>query len=406
MKLSRLIEGAGCTLVKGDPETEITSLVYDSRKAGKGSMFVAMTGLTSDGHKYIPNVIAAGAAAIVTEKDIEAPDGVAVIKVNNSREALAYISANYFNHPAQKLTTIGITGTKGKTTTSYMIRQILTESGFKCGLIGTIEIIIGDEHIHSLNTTPESYLVQEYFAKMVEAGMTHVVMEVSSQALKYHRVDDLTFDVGVFTNIEPDHIGAGEHTDFNDYMMSKAKLFSRCRLGIFNTDAEHLDGILAGHTCEVKSFGLLESKERAERTDIPDILAGTPDYAASKSELLTSPGALGVGFTLTASGRAKEAFEAKIKVNMPGSFSVHNALGAIAACKECGASNEAIAAALAKIRVNGRVELMPVRDDITVIIDYAHNAMGLESLLTTLRAYKPKRLVTVFGCGGNRSRVW
>lgn len=385
MLLKDILKDTEHTLVSEGEDIEIENVVYDSRKVTKGSLFIALTGANSDGHKFIGNAIDAGAIAVVVEHDVPILEGVTVIKVENSRKALASIAAAWFGYPAKKLTLIGITGTKGKTTTSYMTYGILKEAGIKCGLIGTIEVIIGDKHIHSLNTTPESYLVQEYFKEMVDAGITHVVMEVSSQALKYHRVEGINYDIGIFTNIEPDHIGAGEHTDFNDYMNAKAKLFKQCKVGIINADAEHLDGILPGHTCEVKTFGLAGKNN--------------PDYAASNTELTKAPGVLGVSFDLT-HGNENE----KINVDMPGAFSVHNALGAIAATRELGISYEAIKAALAKVRVNGRVEIMPVSPHFTVIIDYAHNAMGLESILTTLKAYHPKRLVTVFGCGGNRAR--
>lgn len=356
MKISELIKNTPCKLIQGNPDTEITSLVYDSRKATPGAMFVAMVGAESDAHKYIPDVIAKGASAIVVEMDrltVKVPDNVTVISAEDTRLALALLSANWFGHPADKLTTIGITGTKGKTTTSYMVKSILDAAGRKCGLIGTIEIIIGDEHIHSLNTTPESYLVQEYFSEMVKSGMTHVVMEVSSQALKYHRVAGINFDIGIFTNIEPDHIGAGEHTDFNDYMNAKSMLFAQCKLGIFNADAEHLDGILKGHTCSVKSFGLYDGSAREKRDDIPDELTGIPDYAASETRLIERSGSLGVCFHISTGRRADDS-EEDIDINMPGSFSVHNALGAIAACRECGVSYDAVKAALSKIRVNGR----------------------------------------------------
>ena len=248
MKIKELINEMEYEILAGSEETEITTLVYDSRKVEKGSVFVCISGSVRDAHEFIPDVAAKGAAAIVVEKDVTPIDGITYIKVEDSRLALACMSAAYFGHPAKKLKTIGITGTKGKTTTTYMVRSILESAGIKTGLIGTIESIVGSERIPSANTTPESYRVQELFAKMVDAGLDAVVMEVSSQALMLHRVSGFVFDIGVFTNLEPDHIGENEHKDFADYMHCKSLLFQQCRHGIFNGDSEHLQGILQGHT--------------------------------------------------------------------------------------------------------------------------------------------------------------
>lgn len=385
MKLINLLNEVQYVLLNGSLEREITSLVYDSRKAEKGSAFLCIKGASVDGHDYIDQVIEKGAEVIILEDERQLPPHITALKVKDTRLALALLSAAWFGYPAKKLTTIGVTGTKGKTTTTYMIKEILEKDGRKTGLIGTIETIIGDKHIPSLNTTPESYLVQEYFSKMVEAGCTHVVMEVSSQALMMKRVAGFIFDYGIFTNIEPDHIGPNEHKDFDDYLSSKALLFSQCRKGIFNLDADHLDDILKNATCEVFTFGLIKEK--------------AADYSASNVSLVKNLGALGVKATIH---EKEENFE--VTINMPGSFSIHNALGSIAVTKLIGVKNSSIKAALLSVRVNGRVELMPVSEKFTVIIDYAHNAMGLTNLLTTLKEYHPKRLITVFGCGGNRDR--
>ena len=389
MKLSMLLKDTDFTPLSGSADVEISSLVYDSRKAEKGSLFVCIKGAASDGHDYIDEVIKKGASAIVVEQIEKIPENVTVIQTADTRLALALLSSAWFDYPAKKLTVIGVTGTKGKTTTTYMIKKILEVYGKKTGLIGTIEVIIGDEHIHALNTTPESYLLQEYFAKMVESGCTHAVMEVSSQALMMKRTAGVVFDIGVFTNIEPDHIGPNEHSDFNDYLYCKSLLFKQCKTGLFNIDAEHLKEIMDGHTCKVLTFGLSGNNR--------------PDFAASSSSLFKEAGSLGVTSHISCkSETGTEEFE--VKINMPGMFSIHNALGAIAVSKVLGVSNEAIKEALSHIRVNGRVELMPVSERFTVIIDYAHNAMGLKSLLETLKKYEPERLICLFGCGGNRDR--
>ena len=227
MKIKELINEMEYEILAGSEETEITTLVYDSRKVEKGSVFVCISGSVRDAHEFIPDVAAKGAAAIVVEKDVTPIDGITYIKVEDSRLALACMSAAYFGHPAKKLKTIGITGTKGKTTTTYMVKSILENAGYKVGLIGTIEAIIGEESIPASNTTPESYLVQEYFRKMVDAGCDCVVMEVSSQGLMLHRTQGFVFDYGIFTNIEPDHIGPNEHKDFDDYLRCKSMLLQQ-----------------------------------------------------------------------------------------------------------------------------------------------------------------------------------
>lgn len=382
MKLSQLLERMEYEIVQGSADTEISTLVYDSRKVEKNSAFVCISGSVRDAHEFIPDVVKAGAAVVVVEKDVKVDEHVTVVKVENTRLALACMSAAYFGHPAEKLKTIGITGTKGKTTTTYMIKSILEASGIKTGLIGTIEIIIGDKHISAKNTTPESYAVQEYFHEMVEAGMQAVVMEVSSQGLMLHRVSGFTFDFGVFTNLEPDHIGENEHKDFADYMHCKSLLFQQCRQGILNADSEHLEGILKGHTCKVETFGYSEKA----------------DLRANDMKLVHKPGVLGVDYHISG------LLDMDVDINVPGRFSVYNSLTAIAICRHFGVEEEKMKEALRHVSVKGRIEIVPVSKRYTVMIDYAHNAMALESLLTTLKEYQPKRLVCLFGCGGNRAK--
>ena len=382
MLLKQLIEDMDYEVLAGRVDTEVTTLVYDSRKVEKGSVFVCISGSVRDAHDFIPDVVAKGAAAVIVEKDVELQEGVTYIKVANSRLALACMSAAYFDHPARKLKTIGITGTKGKTTITYMVKSILESAGIKTGLIGTIESIVGEKRIPSANTTPESYRVQELFHEMVEAGLDAVVMEVSSQALMLHRVSGFTFDIGVFTNLEPDHIGENEHKDFADYMHCKSLLFRQCKLGIFNGDSEHLEGILKGHTCEVETFGYGKNN----------------DLVADGVELKKDHGALGVRYHVSG------LMNFDVEVNVPGSFSVYNSLTAIAICHHFGVDVEKIKHALLHVSVKGRIEIVPVTKRYTIMIDYAHNAMALESLLTTLREYEPGRLVCLFGCGGNRAK--
>ncbi|MCD8300340.1 MAG: UDP-N-acetylmuramoyl-L-alanyl-D-glutamate--2,6-diaminopimelate ligase [Clostridiales bacterium] len=384
MKLSDLLERSEYKILQGSIDREMSTLVYDSRKIESGSVFVCISGAVSDGHAYAPQAVEKGAAAIVVEHSVDIPENadITIIQVRDSRLALAELSAAYFGYPAEQLTTIGITGTKGKTTATYMVKSILEHSGYPTGLIGTIEIIIGDEAIPAVNTTPESYVIQEAFRKMADAGLKCVVMEVSSQGLMLHRVGGFTFDYGIFTNLEPDHIGPNEHKDLDDYIRCKAMLFKQCRQGIFNADDEHLERILQGHTCEVETYGFSENA----------------DLRASDARLYDRGGSLGVAYHL--SGK----MDMDVEIDIPGKFSVYNSLTAIAICRHFGVPRKIIKESLSKIQVKGRVEILPVSSKFTLMIDYAHNAMSLESLLATLREYQPKRLVCLFGCGGNRSR--
>lgn len=382
MKIKQLLEDLQYEVLAGNVETDISTLVYDSRKVVEGSVFVCISGSVRDAHDFIPEVAKKGAAAVVVEKNVPLIEGLTYIRVEDTRLALACMSAAYFGHPARKLKTIGITGTKGKTTTTYMVKSILESAGIKTGLIGTIEAVIGDKRIPSANTTPESYRVQELFKEMVDAGLHAVVMEVSSQALMLHRVSGFTFDIGVFTNLEPDHIGENEHKDFADYMHCKSLLFKQCRHGIFNGDSEHLSGILEGHTCTVETFGC----------------GADNDLRAENIELKKEHGALGVRYHVSGE------MDFDVEVNVPGSFSVYNSLTAIAICYHFGIDVEKIKHALMHVSVKGRIEIVPVTKRYTLMIDYAHNAMALESLLTTLKEYEPGRLVCLFGCGGNRAK--
>lgn len=383
MRLTELLQNLEYICVQGSLDTEVRSVVFDSRKADKDSLFICIKGAVSDGHKYAEDVAAKGASVLVVQDHVAVPEHVTVIKVPDSRYAMACISAAWFGHPAEKLKVIGITGTKGKTTTTYLVKSILENAGHKVGLIGTIEAIIGDKVIPAANTTPESYVVQQYFAEMVEAGCDSVVMEVSSQGLMLHRTAGFLFDLGIFTNIEPDHIGPNEHKDFEDYMHCKGMLFKQCRVGIVNADDEHLEKVLEGHTCSLETFGFSEKA----------------DLRAKDLHLVTGKGTLGIAY------QAEGLMNFPVEIDLPGKFSVYNSLTAIAICRHFGVSVENIQKALKAAKVKGRIEMVKVSDDFTLMIDYAHNAMSLEILLTTLREYEPARLVCLFGCGGNRSKL-
>lgn len=383
MKLTRLLERLQYEVVQGTEDIEITELINDSRKVSEGSVFVCISGAVSDGHSYIDDVAKKGALAVIVEKAVEAPKQLTVIKVEDTRYALAFMSAAYFDYPADKLKVIGITGTKGKTTTTYMVKSILEGVGHKVGLIGTIEAIIGDRAVPANNTTPESYTIQSYFAQMVEAGCDSVVMEVSSQGLMLHRTAGIPFEIGIFTNLGEDHIGPNEHKDFEDYKHCKGLLFKQCKIGIANVDDRWFEDVFEGATCKIETFGL--SKKA--------------DLRAVDIRHISKPGYLGVKY------QVRGLMDFEVEIDIPGDFSVYNSLTAIAVCRHFHVPVEKIKEALKVAKVKGRIEMVKVSDEFTLMIDYAHNAMALKSLLHTLRDYKPGRIVSVFGCGGNRSKT-
>lgn len=383
MTLKTLLEGLEYQCLQGTTDIEIRDVANDSRKAGEGSLFLCIQGAVTDGHEYVPQVVQAGAKALVVQRPVEAPEDVTVVLVPDTRYAMALISAAYYGHPAEEMKIIGITGTKGKTTTTYMIKSILEGAGYKVGLMGTIEVIIGDKAIPAANTTPESCTIQKYLREMADAGCQIVVMEVSSQGLMLHRTAGIPFELGIFTNIEPDHIGPAEHSSFEDYLSCKSRLFRQCRVGILNWDDAHVRQILEGHTCQVESFGF--SQEAGLR--------------AENLRLVNRPGYLGIAYTVTGK------MHMEVEIDIPGKFSVYNSLAAIAVCRHFKVSEDNIKKALKGAKVRGRVEMVKVSEHFTLMIDYAHNAMALESLLTTLAEYRPHRLVCVFGCGGNRSKL-
>lgn len=384
MLLRELLEGMNCQVLSGNIDTEISDIIYDSRKIKPQAAFVCIQGTKNDSHRYIPQMVESGAAALIVEKEPEQQyEGVAVIKVNNGREALAKLSAAYFGHPAAKMVTIGVTGTKGKTTTTYMIKSILESAGKKVGVVGTIGAVIDGVAEPTANTTPESYVLQQYFHRMVDAGCQYMVMEVSSQGLKMHRVDGIEFDYGIFTNISPDHIGPDEHADFKEYLECKAMLFQRCKTGLFCADDEHVQEIMEKATCKCYTFGI----------------ENDADFKVDEVNYVSDKNFVGVEFEV------KGRYPVDVRVNIPGRFNVYNGLAAISLCSFLELSKETLCHALEHIVVDGRMEIVHASERVTVIVDYAHNAVSMESLLTTLRDYHPKRLVCIFGCGGNRSKL-
>ncbi len=377
MQLSALLEGIEILSCTADLQSEISGVSYDSRKVRPGELFVAVTGFAADGHAFIPMAEEKGAAAVLCER--EPGSGVPYIKVASSRHALAVVSANWFGRPAEKMTMIGVTGTNGKTTSTYLLKSVLEQTaGAKVGLIGTIQNMIGDTAIETERTTPESFELQQLFARMYEAGCTHVIMEVSSHALALSRVDTVRFQVGVFTNLTEDHLDF--HKTMDEYCRAKAMLFTRCQTGVVNLDDAYCEEITKDASCQLLSYGIRDARAplRAQNVELR---------------------ANGVSFDAVYAGRC-----ARAQLAIPGSFSVYNALGTIGAALALGLELADITRALAKSSgVKGRAEVVPTPGkDYTVLIDYSHTPDSLENILRTVRGFCAGRLIAVFGCGGDR----
>ena len=383
MQLSKLIENLSIIKFTGSLDIEISDIVYDSRKVTKNSVFVCLKGHNYDGHEYILDAIKNGASAVVSEKYIGINDATLIV-VENSRKFLAGISANFFEHPAKKMNIIGLTGTKGKTTTSFMIKSIFEKCGKKVGLIGTLGVVLSDRLIKTNNTTPESYEVQKYLKYMSDEGYSHCIIEASSIGLRDYRISGFTFDVGVFTNFSHDHIGDGEHKSIEEYLECKSILFKHSKCGIFNVDDNNFQSISKNSTCNVKTFGL----------------NNLGDYQAKKIELVNYKGNIGIKFSVFGKINLNEVY-----IPIPGKFNVYNALAAIAVCDTLNVPAERIIDGLKTVHVKGRVEPVNISEKFSLFIDYAHNALSMENVLKTLREYNPKRLVTLFGAGGNRPKI-
>lgn len=434
--LSELIKGLEVTHISSREDPVVTSVCYDTRKEiGPGCLFICIRGAKNDSHEFAGEAAKKGASVIIAEHGVDVPGECVVVVTPDTRRALALVSAAFFDHPARKLTTIALTGTKGKSTTSYMIRDILERSGRKCGVIGTIGVAYGDTKTAIGNSTPESYIIHECFAKMVEAGCDSVVMEVSSQGLMQNRVYGIDYDVAVFLNLEQDHIGEGEHTCFEEYLYCKSILFRSCKHAIFATGDRHLPDILEAAGIkegeyfrerfkqwdekfnitkkstltadDMEGFAVegganIEEAGLTNRSDFRDLFRKCTYARDLKFTKKKENGTLKLGIDFYVDLANKET--AQVSLNVPGRYNVANAAAAIAVTSYLGCGAEAFNEALTDFSVCGRLEPVHVSDEFTLYIDYAHNAMALENVLLTLRAYDPGRLVCLFGCGGNRSK--
>ena len=387
MELKKILAGLEGLKVKGSLDLDINNLDSDSRNINDGDMFVAIKGFDVDGHEYIKEAIGNGAKVILAQIDIdrkfikEIPDDVTIILSENTRHALAICACNFYGNPSKKVKLIGITGTKGKTTTSFMTKAILEKEGKKVGLIGTIACYIGSKKLEdSDRTTPESLKLQKIFKQMVDEGCEVIVMEVSSQSLKLHRVDGCAFDMVLFTSFSEDHISEKEHPDMKDYFESKLKLFKMCDNGIINVD------------------DIQVSKVPKLFPDSNIMTYGIDNYCEVLAKDITITNSY-VDFRVKVSDRNE-----RVKVDIPGRFSVYNALAAICVAKKLGISSDKVIEALAEIKVPGRSEMVPNKKEIPIMIDYAHSPESLQNILSAVKSYTRGKVISVFGCGGDRDK--
>ena len=384
MELKKILVGLENLKLKGDLELDIKGIDSNSKNIQEGYLFIAIKGFSVDGHKFIPSAIENGATAVMVEegcdlKSLNIPSNVTIVMTKDTREALAICSSNFYQNPSQKFKLIGVTGTKGKTTTTFMIKEILEKAGKNVGLIGTIATYINGKKLKdSDRTTPESLELQQLFSKMVEEKVEYVVMEVSSQSLKLHRVDGCDFDIVLFTNFSEDHISEKEHPDMQDYFNSKLKLFEMCKTGYVNADDLHGAKI-------PKMF-----KENDIKT------YGIDNFANLTAKDITITNSY-VDFKVKITDRNE-----RIKVGIPGRFSVYNSLAAISVAKKFGISPEVIKEALLEVRVPGRSELVNNKLELPIMIDYAHSPESLQNILQAVKSYTRGKVISVFGCGGDR----
>jgi len=396
MKLEELLEGLEDYSIKGDKNTEITNIAYDSRKVREGSLFVCIKGFISDGHNYAMQAVNSNASAIIIERDVDlsgsnrekaASNQVTKVFVKESRKALALVSKNFFKNPSSKLTMVGVTGTKGKTTVTFMTDEIFMTASRKTALIGTIINKIGNETVYASRTTPESYELYSMLDRCAREDVDTCVMEVSSQGLWLDRVYGIHFKTGVFTNLYNDHIGPSEHANMREYVNAKSILFQRCENGVINIDADYADFM-----CE----------KLAENPNAKLITYGIENDAmvrASDIRPISDIQRIGTEFHLESPW-----YKGKVFLGMPGRFNVYNALAAICCAGIEGIAFDDVCKGLAQVTVKGRVQPVVTNSNYQVIVDYAHNAASLENLLSTLREHTLGRLVCVFGCGGDRAK--
>ncbi len=380
MQLKELLQSVSYTVLQGKDDIEILAPVYDSRKVAQGDVFVCITGFQTDGHKYIPMALEKGAIALLVEHAVEGIDeNITVIQTKNNREALAVLACNYYGHPTKDMRVMGVTGTNGKTTTTFLVRSVLNRIGRKTGIIGTIENRIGDTVVHAERTTPESLELQALLRRMKQEQVTDVMMEVSSHSLDLHRVDGIVYDVAVFTNLTQDHLDY--HKTMENYKIAKSLLFGRSKHSVINLD---------------DAAGSFMAKCAAG-----DVMTYAIDQQADlKAENIVIT-AEGTSFTL-----AYQDADYPVKLHTPGRFSVYNALGAIGACLYLGVDMQDILDGLfAVFGVSGRFQTVRSKKGCQAVVDYAHTPDGLENVLKTAAEFTKGKIIAVFGCGGDRDKT-
>lgn len=380
MKLKQILENLEVLEIIGKENIEINSVCYDSRKIEKGSLFIAILGYENDGHQFIDTAIENGAVCIVVDEEgkYEIKQGITYIVVKNSRKQMAIIAKNFYGNPDKDLKIIGITGTKGKTTTTYMIKQILEDASKKVGLIGTIYNIIGNKVEEASRSCPESLDLYKMFRQMVDEKIEYVVMEVTSHALDLYRVHGIQFAVGVFTNLSQDHLDY--HETMDKYFEAKAKLFKQCDFAVVNGDDIYSQKLIKGLECKYGTFGL-DNDVNITARDI-----------TINSEF--------VSFRMFLNGSQQI-----LKIGIPGRFTIYNALAAIGVCSVLGIALTDVITGLVKVKVPGRSEIVDIDREYTVMIDFAHSPASLEGILNATKKYAKGRIICVFGCGGDRDRT-
>ena len=384
MILKSLLKGLDYEVIKGNEESKVQNIRYDNRKIEQGDAFVCVKGFKVDGHSFIGDVIKKGAKTLIVQEDVSVQEDITIIKVRDTRKALAIMSSNYFGNPKDKLKIIGITGTNGKTTSAFIIKSILEKAGFMTGLIGTIANYIGNKKVDAVRTTPESYELHELFKNMVDAGVEYCVMEVSSHSLELDRVYGVQFEEGIFTNLTRDHLDF--HKTFENYYNAKFKLFERSNHSIINLDDPYGANIVK------------DIEERGVKTKVSTFsIEKESDFKAFEIKSHSN----GSEFKVNLEGIEE------FSINIPGEYNIYNSLGCIICAYNLNIPMDKIKEGLSDVVIPGRCELVAKEKNLpySIIIDYAHTPDGLENILSTVKAFTKNRMISVFGCGGDRDKV-
>ena len=384
MILKSLLKGLDYEVIKGNEESKVQNIRYDNRKIEQGDAFVCVKGFKVDGHSFIGDAIKKGAKTLIVQEDVSVQEDITIIKVRDTRKALAIMSSNYFGNPKDKLKIIGITGTNGKTTSAFIIKSILEKAGFMTGLIGTIANYIGNKKVDAVRTTPESYELHELFKNMVDAGVEYCVMEVSSHSLELDRVYGVQFEEGIFTNLTRDHLDF--HKTFENYYNAKFKLFERSNHSIINLDDPYGANIVK------------DIEERGLKTKVSTFsIEKESDFKAFEIKSHSNGSEFKVNL---------ESIE-EFSINIPGEYNIYNSLGCIICAYNLNIPMDKIKEGLSDVVIPGRCELVAKEKNLpySIIIDYAHTPDGLENILSTVKTFTKNRMISVFGCGGDRDKV-